>query len=292
MSILQLRTFIEVYRQRSFSKAAETLHITQPAVSSHIASLESQIEHRLFVRHARGVHPTNIADDLAAQVGNSIDHAESALARIKSRSSKVGGVVHINGPIDMLSSLLAPHLKPLIDTGIHVRLHPTDGEAILCFLADGRSDFALCLAAPTGHTLDSCLLGEEQVLLVATPAIAARLSSNLEQALAQQPLVAYDLARALVTDWLQHNELFPEQMDEVITAPDLRCLRTLVLAGFGWSVLPEYLVRDDLKRGSLIAVDGPSGNLSMKYHLCWRAGAMRSPRIARVRELLQAQFAQ
>ena len=78
MSLSQLRTFIEVYRRRSLSDGARALGITQPAASQHIASLEAQIGHPLFGRHSRGVHPTAIADDLAASVGGSLDTAEAA----------------------------------------------------------------------------------------------------------------------------------------------------------------------------------------------------------------------
>ena len=68
MSLLQLRTFVEVYRRRSLSEAARAIGITQPAASQHIASLEAQLGRPLFDRHSRGVRPTAIADDLAALV--------------------------------------------------------------------------------------------------------------------------------------------------------------------------------------------------------------------------------
>ena len=80
MSITQLRSFVEVYRQHPVSKAARALGLTQPAVSGHIASLETQIERKLFIRHARGVKPTLIADELAARATEALDKAESALA--------------------------------------------------------------------------------------------------------------------------------------------------------------------------------------------------------------------
>ena len=52
--LIHLRTFLEVYRSKSFSKAAESLAITQPAASLHIQSLESFIGNKLFIRQSRG----------------------------------------------------------------------------------------------------------------------------------------------------------------------------------------------------------------------------------------------
>ena len=51
-------TFLEVYRQRSYTRAAEALHITQPAVSQHIRQLERHYGCALFTKTGRGVEPT------------------------------------------------------------------------------------------------------------------------------------------------------------------------------------------------------------------------------------------
>ncbi len=290
MSILHLRTFVEVYRQSSLGRAAEVLGLTQPAVSNHIASLETQIGRPLFVRHARGVRPTDVADDLAAQLRDTIDHAESALARIKARSAEIAGTIHVNGPIDMLSSLLAPRLRPLVDLGVQVRMHPTDGQDTFVHLIEGLTDFAISVLPPKQDKLSHCLLGDEELLLVISPAIADRLDDDLEISLPNVPMIAYDLQRSLIQNWLDYNGLFLGRSDEVITAPDLRCLRQLAISDFGWTVLPHYLIADDLMQGRLIAAPEPVGNPRIKYYLCWRTSAMRSPRNIRVQQELVAQF--
>ena len=123
MSLLQLRTFVEVYRRRSLSEAARAIGITQPAASQHIASLEAQLGRPLFDRHSRGVRPTAIADDLAASIGSSLDTAESALASARARSSRISGTVHIAAPSDLLGEMIAPRLAPLLDAGLDLRLH-------------------------------------------------------------------------------------------------------------------------------------------------------------------------
>ncbi|VTP65866.1 Gcv operon activator [Serratia rubidaea] len=64
-----LRTFIEAYRLQSFSRAAESLGMTQPAASLHIQALEAFVGKQLFVRRARGVAVTEAADELARAIG-------------------------------------------------------------------------------------------------------------------------------------------------------------------------------------------------------------------------------
>jgi DNA-binding transcriptional LysR family regulator len=116
--LIQLRTFVEVYRRRSLSEAARAIGITQPAASQHIASLEAQLGHPLFDRHSRGVRPTAIADDLAASIGGSLDVAEAALAAARARSSRMCGTVHIAAPSDLLGEMITPRLGPLLDAGL------------------------------------------------------------------------------------------------------------------------------------------------------------------------------
>ena len=89
MSLLHLRSFIEVYRRRSFTAAARALGLTQPALSHHVASLEGQVGRALFERHARGVLPTAAADDLAARIGSTLDDVSRA-PRVASRAAARG----------------------------------------------------------------------------------------------------------------------------------------------------------------------------------------------------------
>src|SRR5690606_29420877 len=61
VSLVDLRVFeyaLEIARQRSFTKAAAHLHITQPTISQQIAKLEEELGVRLFYRDARGISPT------------------------------------------------------------------------------------------------------------------------------------------------------------------------------------------------------------------------------------------
>lgn len=290
MSLSQLRTFVEVYRQRSFSEAAAALHITQPAVSNHISSLEKQLQHQLFTRHARGVAPTIVADDLALQVGEALDSAEEALARAKTRNVDLSGPVYINGPIDILASMIAPRSRALIELGVQIRLNPVDGGDVFEQLHAGRADFTVAVETPEIDSIEHTQLGVEQLHLVMNPSVYEDDPSSLEDYLTKVPMIAYDLQRSLINDWLQTNDIALGRAHEVVTAPDLRCIRELVIAGFGWSVLPDYLVGGDLRKQRLRAIAGNGDDVCVSYALYWRVGSMRSPRLVRLRDLIRDQF--
>ena len=289
MSIAQLRSFVEVYRQGSFTKAARALGLSQPALSGQIASLEAQIERKLFTRHAQGVTPTVIADALAARVSEALDNAENALAEIKARSAVFSGRINLCGAGDLLFDLTPSRLQALVTCGLTIQLIPAGDQAIVEMLVDGRADFAFALQRFDDDPRIKCeFYGDEELVLTAAPQLADRIANagRLGQALSANPFLTYDARSAMLQNWLTHNRIEASLGEPAMTAPDLRALRSFAITGLGWSVLPRYLIEAALTAGELAEISGPNGNPVAPYYLLWHRSAMRNPRTARVRNLL------
>ena len=286
MSLSQLRTFIEVYRRRSLSDAARALGITQPAASQHIASLEAQIGHPLFGRHSRGVRPTAIADDLAASVGGSLDTAEAAFASARARSAKISGTIHIAAPSDLFSDLIVPRLGPLLDAGLDLRLHIGGRDALYGMLLDDQVHLGIMSSQPTDDRLAYQCLGEEALLAVAAPAVAARIATKpLCEALNTVPHLAYDLDRPLLRTWLESNHIELSRLP-TLTVPDLRILRTALCAELGWTVLPDYLTLSERAAGLLVEIHAPIVVPTNAFYLVWAKASLRRPRVTVARDAL------
>jgi DNA-binding transcriptional LysR family regulator len=284
----RLRTFVEVYRQRSISGAARSLDLTQPAVSQHIASLEGAIGRQLFERHTHGVSPTAAADELAADIGDRLDVAEAALATARARSEEMAGAVRIIGSPDFLSEVIAPLIVPLLEAGMRVRLQAADRDGVQHALIDGHCDLGLSAFVINDRRLRSELVHTEPVIAVAAPAVATRIraAADLATALMDEPVLAYNLERPLIDTWLETNRLFRQPISPALIAPDLRGLRALLTVGFGWSVLPAYLCAAELARGELVEIPGPVKPADNAYFLVWSPAALRHPRIAHARQTL------
>jgi len=185
MSLVRLRTFVEVYRQHSITAAAKTLNLTQPAVSQHIAGLEVAIGRPLFERQSQGMVPTSAADELAADLGDKLDVAEAALASARARSVDIAGTLHIIGHSDFMAEKLAPELLPLLNEGIRVRMHTGDGPMVTQMLLEEHYDLGISAHPVTDQRLRGELILSDQVLAVAAPAVAQRIksASNIASAL-------------------------------------------------------------------------------------------------------------
>lgn len=282
MSLIRLRTFVEVYRHRSISAAARTLNLTQPAVSQHIAGLESAVGRMLFERQTQGVMPTSAADELAADIGNKLDAAEAALATARARSSGIAGTLQIIGHADFMAEKLPEGLVPLLEADIRVRMHTGDGPLVTQMLLEGRCELGISAHPVTDERLKSEVIYTNTVRAVASPKVAHRLlqAETLTEALRAEPLLAYNLELSLIDSWMATNHIPAPDTLPVAVGQDLRALRTLLTKGFGWTVLPEYLYREELKRNALVEIPSPVADTTISYNLVWMPASLRQPRVA------------
>ena len=288
MSLIRLRTFVEVYRQRSITGAARALNLTQPAVSQHIAGLESAVGKALFERQTHGVLPTSAADELAADIGNKLDAAEAALATARARSSGVAGTLQIIGHADFMAEKLPEGLVPLLEADVRVRMHSGDGPMVIDMLLEGHCELGISAHPVTDSRLKSEVIYTDSVLAVASPAVVHRVqqAASLADALHREPLLAYNLELSLIDGWMQKNGITAPDTLPAAVGQDLRALRSLLTKGFGWTVMPRYLCADQLNRNELIEFPAPVGNTTISYSLIWLPASMRQPRVAYAKQTL------
>jgi DNA-binding transcriptional LysR family regulator len=122
MDLRGLRYFIEVVRQRNFTRAAESLHVTQPTLSKMIRQLEEELQFDLLVRGSRGVWPTDVGQllfDRGAQILSLVRSVKEEMAEIK---GLIRGELKL-GLTPMISSALFPAvLRTFRDRYPHIAL--------------------------------------------------------------------------------------------------------------------------------------------------------------------------
>ncbi|MBS7586108.1 LysR family transcriptional regulator [Ancylobacter defluvii] len=285
--LIYLRTFLDTYRAGSLTRAAVRLCITQPAASAHIAALEEMLGKPLFIRQARGVAPTAAADDLARSIASQLDGIEATMGAAQARSSHLSGTVHLVGPAEYLSARICPALAPLVGEGLRLRIQTGNRERIYAALDEGHADLAVTASPPDGsHGFAE--LGRERLVLVAAPALAERTRARTVTAefLCGLPCIAYDETLPLLRPFFEHVFGKATHMQAVVTAPDLRILIGMALAGTGWTVLPDYLCAEALASGQLVELPTTRPGPDNTLYLVWNKTALRHPRVVHVRDFL------
>ncbi|MBU9808243.1 LysR family transcriptional regulator, partial [Rahnella sp. SL6] len=118
--LVQLRSFVEVYKAGSISKAAMRLGISQPAMSAHIHSLEAFTG--CVPRRSHGVVATVDGEELARLVASDLETIELKLSMLRSRTRKSSGTVSFIGPAELMWSKLPYLVKILFNEGIKFKV--------------------------------------------------------------------------------------------------------------------------------------------------------------------------
>ena len=294
MDLELLRTVVAIHRTGTLTAAAVRLGRSQPTVTAQLRSLERQLGQQLFVRAARGVVPTAVADELVARVAPHVD----ALARVAERGAApddpFGRPVHLAGPAELTAARVLPALAPLVRSGLRLRVGVGLADDLLAGLPTGRFDLVVSTVRPRGRDTRAVPLTDEEFVLVAGPAWAARidrgrLARHGAAAVRDVPLVAYAEELPIVRRyWRTVFGTRPPGPAAVVVA-DLRAVLAATVAGAGVTVLPRYLCADALTSGALVALHEPEVPPINTLFLATRAGVEDEPGVAAVRRHLLAE---
>jgi DNA-binding transcriptional LysR family regulator len=286
MELAHLETFLAVYRSGKLTAAANTLHISQPAVSQHLKALEAELGRSLFIRLARGVEPTALAHALAGEVAGPIGSLAVTASSFRKGTSTLRATVVIGGPADCLSANVIPALVPLTSSGLKVRAEVGLTKALVARLADGEFDFVIATTPTRQKGVSTQTFFDETLVLLAHPRIAATLDrrslmNGNPSGVADVPLVAFDERLPLIqrfwrTVFPGHHPAAPS-----IVLNDLRGLVSTLVVGGGIGVVPSYLARDQLRTGELVEVMKPSVEPTNRLYIATRTGG-RQPHITAV----------
>ncbi|MDR0218521.1 MAG: LysR family transcriptional regulator [Enterobacteriaceae bacterium] len=284
--LIQLRSFLDVYRSGSISKAATKLGISQPAVSAHIHSLESFMGSVLFTRRSHGVIPTAESDDLALQIAPHIDAIETKLSLLRGRSKKIEGVIRIIAPADFLWAKSANILSSINNEKLRFKLSVGDREKIYSSLNDGDSDLAFTTSRPDENKFGFEIIGIEKLIIVTSVSMANELNNKpiTPEILENYPLVSYDNQLPLIRSYYKFTFGTDINIAPKITVPDLRIIERIINSNNGWSVIPEYLCEDGLKNGRIIKINNDANTPENNFYLVWNKSALRQPRVLYVKE--------
>jgi len=180
-----LRSFLAIVRFGGYHRAAEALHLTQPAVSRHMRRLEAQLGEPLFERRGRGVELTPYGERAAAELGAVLAAHDRAVTRLGRDGRRVGPFVL--GVIENLVDPVLPDVLAVVREQVGertVQLRVDRSFQLVERLARGEVDAAIVLDA--GDAPGAIELGPLTLRWWAAPALAAVDPTE------PFPLVAYD----------------------------------------------------------------------------------------------------
>lgn len=254
MDFKQLRAFLTVADMGNVTRAAEVLHLVQPAVSRQIRLLEEDIGSPLFVRERHGMVLTEAGKALVGYARRAMLELDRARAEITSSSKGIGGLVTLGllpSSIDLLSSPLVTQAQQQYP-GIRVRLAMGYAGTLLGWLQSGEIDAALLYGAERSSEVETEPLIQEPLWVIGPKSAKLRRHRPVALAkLAGQPLVLPSTHHGI--RMLVDHACAVANISLTISAETnaLSVQRSLVLGGHGMTILPPIAVADDLRSGQL-----------------------------------------
>lgn len=252
MDFVQMRAVVEVARLRSFSRAGETLGLTQPAISAQVRLIEEEVGYRLFDRLGRSVHLTQPGMVLLEYAQRMLDlrrQAVQAVADLRRPSARLT----VGATESICLYILPPVLKEFQarypGVAISIFRHTTD--RVVRKLAEGVLDVGF-ISLPTEHPDLRVIpvLRDRWVaaLPVANP-LAAKKSVTLEELL-DHPFILPEIGHsraALDRMFLPYRR----RMKVAFEASGIELIKRLVAAGMGVTIISETYAAEEGAAGKL-----------------------------------------
>ena len=293
MDIAEIETFVAIAELGGFTRAARRLHRTQPAISRRLGLLERELGAPVFERIRGAVRLTEAGRAF-------LPHAEAALAALKDGREAVRGLEEgWRGTVSLAlvgtlaDTAIVDALRQFARRAKDVRLELRTASSREVSDLVRRGDATLGLRYFTGRTADLATrdAGSEAMVVVAARghALAGRRVRDARRLVGERWIgfsappgepdsSGHVLARQLIRAGLD--------AAEIVVIDSLTAQKRLAQAGFGLALVPQSSVRDELRRGLLVALDVPAMRAAIPVVAVHRRNGYLSPAATALLDLL------
>ncbi len=290
-TLRQLKVFEAVARLASYSRAAEELHLTQPAVSTQIRKLEGHAGLPLFEQLGKKIYLTAAGTELLHHchlIIRQFEDAEAAMSHFKGVAGGRLNVAVISAGDYFLPSLLVEFARR--HEGVELNLSVHNRGDLLTQLADNLTDLAIMVRPPEdAFTLAEPFAPHPYVVVapVAHPLCGER-GITLPRLVRERFIVreASSDTRIALTDVLGRHDA---QLNVVLEVKSTETIKQAVIAGMGVAFISGHTVSRELRDGSLVSLDVQGFPVRLNWYLVQRRNKRLPPVALAFREFLLAE---
>lgn len=249
-----LESFVAVAELRSFSKAAEKMHITQPAISKRIANLETQIASELFIRQGKDIQLTPNGQIFLTHAQQIINAINDSLTAIQNNQSKITGTLKLGISHHIGLHRIPNTLKRFSENhpDVHLQIKFVTSEEAIKLVSNDELEIAVTTlpnhAEPNITTIE--LWSDPLQFVISSRHELAKQFLNQRPTLAelsQQPAILPNLnsfTGKIIRDVLQQQNT---PINHHIETNNLETIRMMISIGLGWGVLPRTMINNQLQ---------------------------------------------
>jgi DNA-binding transcriptional LysR family regulator len=289
-TLRQLKIFETVARHLSFSRASEELHLTQPAVSTQIRTLEGHVGLRLFEQLGKKIYLTPAGKELlhySRTIIQQFQEAEEALTHYKGISGGRLNVSVISAGDYFFPRILVEFARR--HSGVTLNLAVHNREELLSQMDQNLTDLAVMVRPPKDMDTVYEPFAPHPYVIVAAPShpLASARRIPLTR-LAKEPFVVREKGS---DTWQSMEEGFGGRVPNLNIAMEIKSTETIkqaVIAGMGVSFLSAHTISLELQAGSLAILDVQGFPVMLSWYVVHRRNKRLPPVAAAFKEFLMS----
>ncbi|MYL48122.1 LysR family transcriptional regulator [Halobacillus litoralis] len=272
------RSFIGIYKHGSVSGAAKARFMTQPAMSQHLAALESEVGEPLFTRAPRKMVPTDKGKELYTKLVPLIENLESTTQEIKQTSNHPSEMplIKLGSPVEFFTGRVLEKVRSL---DIRYLVHFGTAPTLLNQLIHEEVDLIMTPKKQTVTGIEYTRLEVESFVVVAPKNMRVEEElEDIEAWLQEQAWLSYGLDLPIIRRyWREHFNKRPDIKAKHII-PNLQSILKAIVRGMGISVLPKYLIEEAVEEGK-VQILFPEASVGNALYAAYRIDQRDEPNI-------------
>jgi LysR family transcriptional regulator, transcriptional activator of the cysJI operon len=280
INLNQLKAFYSAARAKTFSKAAEKLFVTEPAVFVQVRSLERYLGFKLLHKFGKDLKLTENGKILYAYAEQIFHLVETAEMAMKDVGALEKGELRV-GTTNALAQYLLPIILPAFNAshpGIQLYVEVESSTQLVKGILDHNYEIAIVARVPYPETIDKIPLITEEIVLITSPQskLASKDACSIQE-LSGYPMICREKRSAtrqkVWTEFLKQNSA----PSVVIEAGNTELIKNLVENGRGASLLAKVFVKKEVDSGKLVVVPVNEGPFFLEIDVIHVKGRNLSP---------------
>ncbi|MGB0722542.1 MAG: LysR family transcriptional regulator [Gammaproteobacteria bacterium] len=260
MADRRLQVFHTVARLLSFTKAAETLHMTQPAVTFQVRQLEEYFDTRLFDRTHNRISLTEAGATVYEYADRIFEQYAQMENAVRDMTGSVSGDLVLGASTTiaeyMLPALLSDFKNGFPDVNVHLRVANTD--AVVSMVENNDIDLGVVEAPVQNKNLAVSVCRWDELVVVVAPghSFAGRENVSINEVM-EEPFVCREEGsgtREVIDEFIQRQGLTPNNLRICMELGSPESVKGAVEAGMGVSIVSRATISKELELGSLVSI--------------------------------------
>ncbi|MGB3548998.1 MAG: LysR family transcriptional regulator [Saprospiraceae bacterium] len=284
----QLRTFIKIAETGSVTRAAEELHLSQPAVSVQLRNFQRNFDRPVTEVIGRQLYVTDFGREVVDMAQEILDRAEVLNGRLQQESGT------LNGTLKLSVVSTAKYVIPFFLTGflhenpgVQLRMDVTNKAKVVASLENNEVDFSLVSVLPKLLSIQQLDLLKNKLYLVGNRDREFKHPPYDRTIFADLPLIYREHGSATRQTMEQFIEMNDISVKKKLQLTSNEAVKQAVIAGLGYSIMPLIGIHNELEMKQLQIIPVHGLPIITQWSLIWPGGKRHSPTALAFREYLR-----